>query len=297
MIEILKTSEGEEVCLEKLTLSFLRNNKCILYVNNNDIQLALSLKKKHFLMETYVKEYFYAESTPIFSYPNVSVINNYSEIPKEGKNAANFFIGIVDCDINNLDRFTKKLLRTQQNIYFNTDPIQTQYMYIVKPTQTFLVCKSSKSRKNLVENGILNFFPINYFTGKSDYTMAMEHGFAILMHSFGKDKFDLNEQFIDRFKDFLLENGIKFEYKDYDFFINDKKFFGNSTTYTVRQDFVMVTSLMILITEFEPEKQFFTDVLKYSGKHKYTGLLEEYDNLSYNDIVKSVMKIMIDLSK
>lgn len=289
MIEVIKTSDKEEICNDKLFHCIENSLKCVLIVNSNDFELAVSLKKKHILMDTFVEEDYCNKDSLLFSFPNVHIKKKDIPVRKSDLSDFNIFIGVIELDLDNLDRFSELVLKLHQSFYYSKSNLDINYSYVVLSKQSFLVSRCAES-DNLFENGILNLIPKKYYNDKGDYTMMLSHGLALLSHTSGDKYKNLFKELEFYFIDFFTCKGLNISTSANDILIDNKKFFGGAITNG--DNFTQCTN--IIITEFEPEKDFFYNVLKYKRHYQYTGLFDECNFFTFDNFVKFVVNCLIN---
>lgn len=296
MIEVLKTSDGKVVCEQKLISCIKENKRCILIVDSDNFDLAVYLKNKHILMDTYIKDCFYKEGSLIYTYPNVKVLLDNEFICESDLINNNFFLGISDFDIERPDDYTKTILELQKKIYFSESFVETQYALIICPKKTFCVSKNSSS-KNLIENNTLYLYPTDSFKGKSDYAIVPFHSISVLIHTYGDSSRETLNTFFSELYKFLVTKNINVCMCNNDLFINNKKFFSGGINYLDSNKVIhTATGIFSLITEFKPVEYYFHNIMKYNGKNKYTGFLEETPSVNYIDIFDSIKNILIKIT-
>lgn len=293
MIEILKVSEGEDTCIRKLIQSIEQGNKCLLIVDSNDYDLAISLKKKHILMDTFVEEDYYEKNSLLFAFPNVQI--KKKSIYKSDVKDNDVYLGIITLDIDNLDTFNNFIVRLHQSYYFKKDLLKRNYAYIVLSNRSFLINRNSES-SILVENGILNLIPQSYFFNKSLYTMMPKNGLSIIGHFDGEKYYDIFSKIISNLTFLLSNKGMDITQKDNDLFIKGKKFFGGLVSTEKEHTEKSTLLTLVLFTNFELEKEFFFNTLKYHGKYEYTGLFEETNAFDFQSLIKYIINLLLILT-
>ena len=289
MIEILKVSEGEDTCINKLIQSIKNNEKCLLIIDSDNYDLAISLKKKHILMDTFVEEDYCEKNSLLFAFPNVQIKKKDIPVRKSDLSDFNIFVGVIELDLDNLDRFSELVLKLHQSFYYGKSNLDINYSYVILSKQSFLVSRSAES-DDLFENGILNLIPKRYYSDKSDYTMMLSHGLALFSHTSGDKYKNLFKELESYFIDFFTYKGLNISTSANDILIDNKKFFGGAITNG--NNYTQCTN--IIVTEFEPEKDFFYNVLKYKGHYQYTGLFDECDCFTFDNFVKFVVNCLIN---
>ena len=290
MIEILKTSYKEEVCTNKIINAIKNNYKCVLIVDSDDLNLAIDLKKKHILMETFIDKDFLKRDSLINFFPNV-----YYSSEIRIHNICDFFISLIELDINNLDEFNRFILESHRSLYRDIHCINTNYFSIVLPKHTFKINRNSLSDL-LIQDNTYNLMPPHTFENKTDYVMVASHGISFLSYTSKKEYYDLTKTFIDDTQNFFSSKGFDIDKRTYDLFINGKKFFGGAINKFTAKEYIKSLSSMTLVTDFNPEKDFFYNDMKYCGHNVYTGIIEE-TNISFNDILNFVVSDIIRLAK
>lgn len=208
-----------------------------------------------------------------------------------------FYFSTLNVDIDNLSEINYSILDLHKHLYSDMSSINNlNYFFIFFPKETFKINRNSKSSE-LIENRVYNLMPNGTFENKSDYVIVPSHGFAILSYTSNKKYYDLTRNFISDLKDFFNQKDIDVQKRDFDLFIDNKKFFGGAIKNVTSKpdDYKKTISSMMLITEFEPEKDFFYNDMHYSGKNTYTGLFEESSNISLGEIINFIHSDLIKL--
>lgn len=222
------------------------------------------------------------------------ILSNFESLSDNDRDP--FYFSILNVDIDNLSKINYSILDLHKYLYSDMSITNNlNYFFIFFPKETFKINRNSKSDK-LIENKVYNLIPNGTFENKSDYVIVPSHGFAILSHTSTKNYYKLISKFIKDLKDFFNSKGINVQQKNFDLFVNNKKFFGgNIKNYTYKDIDMKTVSSMMLITEFEPEKDFFYNDMHYSGNNEYTGLFEESKNISLEEIITFIHSDLIKL--